>query len=84
MLVEQTRSETSLLARETCGFGGLTEHFHLFSEEYPSTFPQNITYKAAQMSDPEKADLFLYNLRVAVAAEARLISHEDVQVSIRI
>lgn len=59
-----------------------SERFELFSEEYPSTYPQNIAYKAAQMSDPYKADLFLYNLRVAAAAEARLISHEDVLVSI--
>ena len=58
------------------------EHFKLFSEEYPSTYPQNIAYKAAQMSDPDKADLFLYNLRAAAAAEARLVSHEDVLVSI--
>lgn len=58
------------------------EHFALFSEEYPSTYPQNIAYKAAQLSDPDKADLFLYNLRVGAAAEARLISHEDIQASI--
>ena len=58
------------------------EHFDLLSDEYPSSYPQNIAYKAAQMSDPEKADLYLYNLRAAAAAEARLISHEDVQVSI--
>lgn len=55
------------------------EHFELFSEEYPSTYPQNIAYKAAQLSDPDKADLFLYNLRAAAAAEARQISHEKVQ-----
>jgi len=58
------------------------DHFNLFSEEYPSTYPQNIAYKAAQLSNPELADQYLYNLRVAAAAEARLISHEDVQVSI--
>ena len=29
--------------------------FDLFSDEYPSTFPQNIAYKAAQLSDESKA-----------------------------
>lgn len=58
------------------------ENFDLFDEEYRSTYPQNIAYKAAQMSDPDKAALFLYNMRVAAAAEARKVSHEDVLVSI--
>ena len=58
------------------------ENFDLFDEEHRSTYPQNIAYKAAQMSNPDKADLFLYNMRVAAAAEARKISHEDVLVSI--
>ena len=56
--------------------------YHLFSDEYPSTYPQSIAYKAAQMSDPDLADLFLYNMRVAVASQCKVISREDVQVSI--
>lgn len=56
--------------------------FNLFSDEYPSTFPQNIAYKAAQLTDESKADLFLYNLRLASAAEARLSSHPEVLLEI--
>ncbi|MDO5095110.1 MAG: DsbA family protein [Peptostreptococcaceae bacterium] len=56
--------------------------FNLFSDEYPSTFPQNIAYKAAQLTDESKADLFLYNLRLASAAEARLSSHREVLLEI--
>lgn len=37
--------------------------FTLFSREYPSTYPQNIAYKAAQMVDGKKADRFLRRMR---------------------
>ena len=56
--------------------------FDLFSDEYPSTFPQNIAYKAAQLSDESKADLFLYNLRLASAAEARKSNRPEVLLEI--
>lgn len=58
------------------------EGFSLFSIEYPSTYPQNIAYKAAYMVEPKKADLFLYNMRTAVSSEGRIISREDVQLEI--
>ncbi|MBO6240594.1 MAG: DsbA family protein [Butyrivibrio sp.] len=45
--------------------------FHLFDEEHRSSYPLNIAYKAAQLADNEKADLFLYNLRHATVLEAR-------------
>lgn len=48
-----------------------TEGFNLFSETGNSSFPLCIAFKAAQMADEEKADLFLYNLRAAALAEAR-------------
>lgn len=47
------------------------EGFNLFSETENSSFPLCIAFKAAQMANAEKADLFLYNLRAAVMAEAR-------------
>ena len=47
------------------------EGFNLFSETENSSFPLCIAFKAAQMADAEKADLFLYNLRAAAMAEAR-------------
>ena len=47
------------------------EGFKLFSETENSSFPLCIAFKAAQMANMEKADLFLYNLRAAAMAEAR-------------
>lgn len=52
--------------------------FTLFSREYPSTYPQNIAYKAAQMVDQKKADRFLRRMREASAAEYLMTSHPDV------
>lgn len=52
--------------------------FTLFSREYPSTYPQNIAYKAAQMVDDRKADRFLRRLREASAADYLMTSHPDV------
>lgn len=48
-----------------------SEGFKLFSREHPSTYPQNIAYKAAQMQDQALADIFLRRIREASAAEAR-------------
>lgn len=56
--------------------------FHLFSAEYPSSYPQNIAYKAAQLVDKVKADKLLRRLREASAAEGLLTSHEDVILSL--
>ncbi|MEE1296096.1 MAG: DsbA family protein [Bifidobacterium sp.] len=58
----------------------VTGDFHLFSDEYPSSYPQNIAYEAARLTDPEHADQFLYLLRKASAADGELTSHEDVLV----
>ncbi len=52
--------------------------FTLFSRDYPSTYPQNIAYKAAQMVDQKKADRFLRRMREASAAEYLMTSHPDV------
>ena len=58
------------------------DNYELFDDENRSTYPINIAYKAAQIADPDKADLFLYNLRAASAAEARKTNREDVLVSV--
>lgn len=58
------------------------KNFALFSQDYPSTYPQNIAYKAAQQSDPEKADLFLRRMREATAVEAQVTGREDVLISL--
>lgn len=55
-----------------------TGDFNLFNREYRSTYPQNIAYKAAQMSDPDKADRFLRRMREASAAEYQQTNREAV------
>lgn len=58
------------------------EGFHLFSKEFPSTYPQNIAYKAAQMVDPLKADALLRRIREATLTEAKVTSDPDVQIEL--
>ncbi len=58
------------------------EGFHLFSKEFPSTHPQSIAYKAAQMVDQEKADAFLRRMREATETEAKVTSKPDVQIEL--
>ncbi|NLC65584.1 MAG: DsbA family protein [Clostridium sp.] len=58
------------------------EGFNLFSKEYPSTYPQNIAYKAAQIVDSEKADAFLRRLREATFTEAKITSDKDIQIEL--
>lgn len=45
--------------------------FQLFSTEHTSSVPLNLAYKAAQIVDSDRADLFLYNLRYATIVECR-------------
>ncbi len=58
------------------------EGFNLFSKEFPSTYPQNIAYKAAQIAAPDKADAFLRRLREATESEAKITSNPDVQIEL--
>lgn len=58
-------------ASERHGMPVKSEGFKLFSREHPSTYPQNIAYKAAQMQDQALANKFLRRIREASAAEAR-------------
>lgn len=56
------------------GLGGLPinmDGFELFSVNETSSAPLNIAYKAAQISNPDKADQFLYNLRYATVVDCR-------------
>jgi predicted DsbA family dithiol-disulfide isomerase len=55
-----------------------TEDFALFSTEYPSSYPLNVAYKAAQLSDPALANRFLRRMREASAAEAKLTNRIEV------
>ena len=54
------------------------EGFKLFSKENPSSYPQNIAYKAAQFQNEEKANRFLRRMREASAAEAKITSTTEV------
>ncbi|NLC84347.1 MAG: DsbA family protein [Ruminococcaceae bacterium] len=69
-------------ASERHGMPVQEEGFALFSDEFPSTFPQNIAYKAAQMEDEAKANRFLRRMREASAAEARQISRPEVLIEL--
>ena len=55
-----------------------TENMSLFSERYPSSFPQNIAYEAAKRIDHTKAKLFLRRIREATFLESRRTSQMDV------
>ena len=58
------------------------EGFKLFSREHPSSYPQNIAYKAAQMQDQALANRFLRRIREASAAEARQTNTTEVLVEL--
>lgn len=54
--------------------GGLPmnmENFHLFDAEHRSSYPLNIAYKAAELCDIEKAEVYLSRLRRATIVEGR-------------
>lgn len=59
-----------------------TAGFNLFSREQPSTYPQNIAYKAAQIQDQVQANRYLRRIREASAAEARLTNTTEVLVEL--
>lgn len=48
-------------------------------DEFRSTWPANIAFKAAQMQNPELANRFLRRLREAAAAERKFIHRREVQ-----
>ncbi len=65
-------------ASERHGMPVRSEGFKLFSREHPSTYPQNIAYKAAQMQDQALANKFLRRIREASAAEARQTNRTEI------
>ena len=71
-----------LEASERHGMPVKVEGFKLFSKEQPSTYPQNIAYKAAQIQDEVKANRFLRRIREASAAEARQTNLTEVLVEL--
>ena len=51
--------------------------FHLFDTENTSSIPLNLAYKSVQIFAPDKADLFLYNLRYATIVDCRQTTKID-------
>lgn len=58
------------------------EDMSLFSERYPSSFPQNIAYEAAKRINPAAAKKFLRRIREATFIEQRRTSQMDVLVEL--
>lgn len=71
-----------LEASERHGMPVKVEGFKLFTKEQPSTYPQNIAYKAAQLQDEVKANRFLRRIREASAAEAQQTNLTEVLVGL--
>lgn len=71
-----------LEASERHGMPVQSEGFKLFSQEYPSTYPQNIAYKATQIQDQVLANRYLRRIREASAAEAKLTNRTEVLVEL--
>ncbi|NKN34714.1 DsbA family oxidoreductase [Marichromatium bheemlicum] len=58
------------------------EGFRLFTTETVSTYPQNIAYKAAELTDPVLAPRYLRRLREASATEARETGRREVLIEL--
>lgn len=58
------------------------EHMSLFSERYPSSFPQNIAYEAAKRINPALAKKYLRRIREATFLEQRRTSQMNVLVEL--
>jgi len=84
---DPARSNTNIArhwleASERHGMPVQSEGLKLFSKEFPSTYPQNIAYKAAQIQDQVLANRYLRRMREASAAEARLTNSTEVLVEL--
>ena len=67
-----------LKASERHGMPVCGENYHLVSHEFPSTFPSCIAYEAAKIIAPERADQFLYEMKLATCCEGRVTNDENV------
>jgi putative protein-disulfide isomerase len=59
-----------------------TEGFRLFTVETTSTYPQNIAFKAAELTSPGLASRYLRRIREASAAEARETGRPEVLIEL--
>jgi putative protein-disulfide isomerase len=59
-----------------------TEGFRLFTAETISTYPQNVAFKAAELTNPGLAARYLRRIREASAAEARETGRSEVLIEL--
>jgi putative protein-disulfide isomerase len=59
-----------------------TDGFRLFTAETTSTYPQNIAFKAAELTNPDLASRYLRRMREASAAEARETGRREVLIEL--
>lgn len=78
----QIMAENWLSASERHGMPVRVDRMALFSERYPSSFPQNIAYEAARRIDSERAKHFLRRIREATFTEQRRTSQMDVLIEL--
>lgn len=71
-----------LEASERHGMPVRTEGFRLFTAETVSTYPQNIAFKAAELTNPALAARYLRRMREASAAEARETGRYEVLIEL--
>lgn len=71
-----------LAASQRHGMPVETKGMELFSERYPSSFPQNVAYEAARLINPTLADKFLRDLREATFTLSQRTSQIDVLLDI--
>jgi predicted DsbA family dithiol-disulfide isomerase len=71
-----------LEASERHGMPVRVEGFRLFTAETVSTYPQNIAFKAVELTNPALAARYLRRLREAAAAEAREIGRQEVLIEL--
>lgn len=71
-----------LEASERHGMPVRTEGFRLFTAETISTYPQNIAFKAAELTNSNLAARYLRRIREASAAEARETGRQEVLIEL--
>ena len=71
-----------LEASERHGMPVRIEGFRLFTAETVSTYPQNIAFKAADLTHPGLAARYLRRMREASAAEARATGRQEVLIEL--
>lgn len=71
-------AKTWIEASKRHGMPVVTNNFQLFTERYPSSFPQNIAYEAAKRINAQQAKIFLRLMREATFTQQRRTSQIDV------